>query len=103
MSSLLRTRLVQDLRTRNYSENTVKIYVRCVALFAQYFGRSPEELSEEHVRQYQCYLVEKKKASWCAFNQTVCALRFLYGKTLKVNWPVDQIRTRNRRHVFPKS
>jgi site-specific recombinase XerD len=61
------------------------------ASFAKYFGRSPEMLNGEHVREYQHYLVEGRKASWAVFNQTVCALRFLYGKTLKVDWPVMQI------------
>ena len=91
MASLLRTRLIEDLRIRNYSPRTVKIYVRCVALFAKHFGRSPDQLTEEHVRQYQHYLAEEKKASWAFFNQTVCALRFFYTKTLKVDWPVSQI------------
>ena len=83
--------MIEDLRIRNRAENTIKTYIHCVAAFAKYFGRSPEELNEEHVREYQHYLVEKKKASWTAFNQTVCALRFLYGKTLRVDWPVTQI------------
>jgi len=91
MASLLRTRMIEDLRIRNYSEKTVKVYVRCVALFAKYFRRSPEELGADEVRKYQRYLVEEKKASWTFFNQTVCALRFLYGQTLKVDWPVKQI------------
>ncbi len=55
MASLLRTRMMQDLRIRNYSEKTVSIYVRCVAAFAKYFGRSPEELNERHIREYQLY------------------------------------------------
>jgi hypothetical protein len=38
MSSLLRTRLIEDLRIRNYSEKTIDVYVRCVAGFAKYFG-----------------------------------------------------------------
>jgi integrase/recombinase XerD len=91
MGSLLRTRMIEDLRIRNYSEKTVKVYVRCVALFAKYFNRSPKELGQDEVRKYQRYLVEEKKASWTFFNQTVCALRFLYGQTLKVDWPVKQI------------
>ncbi len=45
MASLLRTRLIEDLRIRNYASSTIKIYVRCVTLFAKYFSRSPEELS----------------------------------------------------------
>lgn len=91
MSSLLRSRMIEELRIRNYSPRTEKTYVRCIALFAKHFGCSPEELNEEHVREYQGYLVEQKKASWSAFNQTVCALRFLYGKILKVDWSVAQI------------
>jgi len=61
MASLLRTRMTEDLRIRNYSERTVSIYIRCLALFAKYFGRSPEELNEEHIREYQLYLAEEKK------------------------------------------
>ena len=82
MASLLRTRLIEDLRIRNYASRTIDIYVRCVALFAKYFRRSPEDLGAAEVREYQLYLREEKKASWAFFNQAVSALRFLYGKTL---------------------
>jgi site-specific recombinase XerD len=62
-----------------------------VALFAKYFGRSPEEMGEGEIREYQRYLVEEKKSSWAFFNQTVCALRFFYGQTLKREGVVKQI------------
>jgi site-specific recombinase XerD len=62
-----------------------------VACFAKHFGRSPEQLGLEEVRQYQVYLVQEKKASWCSFNQAVCALRFLYRITLPRAWPVSMI------------
>jgi hypothetical protein len=83
--------LTEDLRIRNYSPRTIKIYVRCVALFAKYFGRSPEVLGKDEIRKYQRYLVEEKKASWAFFNQTVCALRFLYSKTLDKGWLVNHV------------
>jgi len=41
MASLLRTRMIEDLRIRNYASRTIDVYVRCVALFAKYFRRSP--------------------------------------------------------------
>ncbi len=63
MATLLRTRMTEDLRIRNYSEKTVSIYVRCVAAFAKYFGRSPEELDERHIREYQRYLVEENRVT----------------------------------------
>lgn len=102
MSSLLRTRLMEDLRIRNYSERTVEIYVRCVAEFAKYFGRSPEVLSESHIRDYQRYLVDEKKASWSFFNQTVCALRFLYRRTLGKEWLVEHIPFPKREKRLPE-
>ena len=91
MPSLLRTRLMEDLRIRNYSPRTIATYVRCVALFAKHFGRSPEELAEDQIREYQRYLVDEKKASWAFFNQTVCALKFFYGQTLKREGIVKEI------------
>jgi len=38
-------------------------------------------LGSEEVRAFQLHLLERH-VSWSAFNQTVCALRFLYGTTL---------------------
>jgi len=91
MSSLLRNRFVEDLRIRHYAERTIEIYVYCVLKFAKYVGRSPEELGEEEIREYQRYLVEDKQASWAFLNQTVCALRFFYTKTLGKEWLVRHI------------
>jgi integrase/recombinase XerD len=77
----LRQRFLDDLRLRNYSPRTLETYVSCVARFAQHFGRSPDQLGSEEIRSYQLHLLEQG-ASWCRFNQTVSALRFLYRTTL---------------------
>ena len=77
----LRQRFIDDLRLRNYAQRTIETYVSRVAAFAQYFGRSPEGLGPEEVRQFQLHLLERR-LSWSSFNQAVCALRFLYGTTL---------------------
>lgn len=79
----LRQRFTEDLTLRNYAPRTVETYVACVAAFARYFGRSPEVLGAEDIRRHQLHLVQVKKASWSTFNQTVCALRLLYGVTLQ--------------------
>jgi integrase/recombinase XerD len=80
--SALRQRMIEDLRIRNYSPRTIETYVGRVVAFARHFGQSPSELGVEQIREYQKYLVETKRASWAVFNQTVCALRFLYKVTL---------------------
>jgi integrase/recombinase XerD len=79
----LRQRFLDDLRLRNYSPRTVQCYVAAVARFARHCGRSPEQLGPADVRAYQLHLLDGEHASWCRFNQTVCALRFLYRVTLQ--------------------
>ena len=59
----LRQRMIEDMRVRNLSSNTQRLYVERVAKFAQYFGKSPELLGTEDVRTYQVYLTHQKGAS----------------------------------------
>ena len=87
----LRQRYLQDLQLRNYSPKTQEVYVECVSLFARHFGKSPEWLGPEQIRAYQLFLAHEKKASWSRFNQTVCALRFLYRHTLHKDWTIQHI------------
>jgi site-specific recombinase XerD len=83
--------MIQDLRIRNYSPETIDTYVRRVAAFARYIGKSPDLLGPPHIRQYQVHLIEEAHVSWPVFNQTVCALRFLYKKTLGKHWMIEHI------------
>ena len=83
--------MLEELRLRNYSPNTIEVYSRCVANFARHFRVSPDRLGPEHIRQYQLFLVQRKKASWAVFNQTVCALRFFYHHTLHRDWMIEHI------------
>jgi integrase/recombinase XerD len=87
----LRRWMIEELRPRNYSPNTVEIYIRCIAKFAQYFKLSPDQLGPEHIREYQLLLVQRKKTSWALFNQTVCALRFFYHHVLHRDWMIEHI------------
>jgi len=87
----LRQRMIDDLRVRNRSAHTIKVYIACVAHFARHFGKSPELLGPEEIRQYQVYLVNERRVSWSHLNQAVCALRFLYCVTLQRDWAITRI------------
>ena len=79
--SPLRCRMIDDMTIRNLSPATQQSYVYAVAKFGQFFKCSPERLDLADVRAFQVHLVASG-ISWSALNQTVCALRFLYGVTL---------------------
>lgn len=89
--TILRQRMIDDLGIRNYSPRTVETYVRCVSRFAQHFAQSPAVLGAEQIRGYLIFLVQRKRVSWSVFNQSVCALRFLYKTTLGRDWMVEHI------------
>ena len=80
--SPLRRRMIEDMTVRNLSLATQRSCVHAVAKLGRFFGHSPERLGLEEVRTFQVHLVAGG-ISWPALNQTVCALRFLYGVTLK--------------------
>jgi len=79
--SPLRRRMIEDMKIRNLSPATQESYIRAVVHFTRFFGKSPDKLGIEQVRQYQLHLISQE-VSWSKLNQTVCALRFFYGITL---------------------
>jgi len=87
----LRQRMLQEMRLRNLAPSTQAIYVNCVARYALHFGQSPDQLGPEHVHEYLCYLADECYVGSGARKVTACALRFLYHKTLHVDWSIDYI------------
>src|SRR4051794_3168333 len=77
----LRQRMLDDMKLRNMAKGTRRTYVRWVADFSAFHGRSPDELTLEDVRDYQPHLVARglKASTIC---QITSALRFLYAVTL---------------------
>lgn len=77
----LRQRYIDDLRLKNFSAGTIKVYVQAVAKFARHFGRSPDALTQEDVRRYLIHLIERGVSrSNCVVTRN--ALRHLYTDTL---------------------
>jgi site-specific recombinase XerD len=87
----LRQRMIEDLRIRGLSHNTIEAYVGSVARFARYFGRSPEVLGKEHIRAFLVHLVAEKKFGFSTLNVYTSALRFLYNVTLARGWDIKDI------------
>jgi integrase/recombinase XerD len=96
----LRRRMIDDMKIRNLSAGTQRIYVRSVANFSAFHGRSPDELSYEDVRDYQLHLVARglKATTIC---QILSALRFFYGTTLGKPDAAQQIALPRRADPLP--
>jgi site-specific recombinase XerD len=97
----LRQRFLDEMQRRNYSPRTVQTYLHHIVRFSRHFQRSPELLGPEEVRLYQLHLLQEQHASWCVFNQAVCALRFLYRYALQAPFDVAMIPYGKRPRSLP--
>jgi integrase/recombinase XerD len=79
----LRQRMLEELQRRNYSPNTIRPYLFAVEDFARYFGKSPDKLSNEHLRQYQLHLLRDCNLTVKTIVGRISALRFFFGKVLR--------------------
>lgn len=95
----LRNQMKADMDLKGYSSSTQTTYIRMVEGFAKYYRKSPENLSENEIRQYLHYLIKENKSDSyisCAYS----ALKFLYQVTLKRNWNDYRIpRTKVRKRL----
>jgi integrase/recombinase XerD len=89
--TLLKQRMLEDLRIRNYAPTTVDCYVRSVADFAKHFNTPPDQLGPEEIRSWQLFLLNEKRVKLPTYIQAVCGLRFFYGHTLNRKVEIERI------------
>ena len=72
----------KDLLIRKrYSPNTLKVYTNMFQTFLNYyFEKEIEDITEDDIRKYQDYLVQKKKVSISTQNQAINSIKFYYEK-----------------------
>jgi integrase/recombinase XerD len=85
--SALRQRMIEDMQLRGLSERTQESYIRAVRQLAEYYGKSPDRVSEEELRQYFLYLKNEKHASRSTCTLALCGIKFFYEYTLHRDWP----------------
>jgi len=97
----IRQLMLDELQRRNYSPSTVRCYIHAVEDFAKYFHRSPERLGPNHIREYQVHLFRDRKLSPGTIQSRSAALRFLFVKTLRRPYLLDEIPFPKRPRKLP--
>jgi len=75
--------MIRELELHRKSPETIEAYVTAVSQLAQYFGRSPEEIAVEEVRDFLHHLITQRHAAYSTVNQKMCGIRFLYRHVLE--------------------
>ena len=79
-------RMTGDLQLRGMSERTQQMYVRAVRQLSEHYDRSPDDLSEEELREYFLYIKNVKHYSRSASTIALCGIKFFYEYTIKREW-----------------
>jgi integrase/recombinase XerD len=79
--SLLRQRMIEDMRMRKLNPHTQDGYIRAVRKFTNYLGHSPDTATVEDLRNFQLHLVDHG-VSPMTLNATLTGLKFFFDITL---------------------
>lgn len=96
----LRQRMVEDMQLRGLSEETQEAYVRAVRQLAEHYGKSPQRISDEELRQYFLHLTNVKQLSSSTIKVALYGIKFLFQHTLRKEWPtLDLVRPRREKKL----
>lgn len=97
----LRRRMIEDLKLRGYSDRTVDAYTHAVAYLARFYGRPPDQLSEEQVRHYLVHLATVKKVARSTHTIALCGIKFFYEQTLGRQWAILDVARPKKEKKLP--
>jgi len=86
MTTPLRQKLIEDLQLHGLSNRTQEIYVSVVRHLAEYYGKSPDQISEAELRAYFLFLKNTKKVSPSTLTVALSGIKFFYEFTLHRPW-----------------
>jgi len=74
--------MIHELELHRKSPRTVEAYVTAVAQLARHYGRSPDRISLEQVREFLHHLIVERKLAFSSCNQKLAGIRFFYRHVL---------------------
>jgi site-specific recombinase XerD len=84
--SPLRQRMIRDMELAGFTPGTQQTYIGAVVKLQDHYTIRPDRLSEKQVQQYILWLRNEKGVPKGTFQTTWYGLKFLYYRTLGVDW-----------------
>lgn len=79
----MRKRMIRELELHRKSPRTIEAYVTAVVQLAEHYGRSPDRITLEEVRDFLHHLIAKRKLAFSTCNQRLAGIRFFYRQVLR--------------------
>jgi integrase/recombinase XerD len=74
----LRKQLLDRMDLYGFSEHTKHGYVSSVKGLAKYYNQSPDQLTDEQVRDYFRHLLTERKLAWNSCKNYLCGITYFY-------------------------
>ena len=97
----LRKRFMDDMTLHGLAPTTQNIYVNAVKQLAAHYRQSPDQISEQQLRDYFTYLIKEKRLASSTLRTQIFGIKFLYTKTLQRPWPTLKVLRARRREKLP--
>jgi site-specific recombinase XerD len=83
--------MLEDLKLRGMSESTQEAYVRAVRQLAEHYKKSPDQISDEELRQYFLYLKNVRGIAENTLRVSLSGIKFYYKYTLGREFPTLEL------------
>jgi site-specific recombinase XerD len=93
-------RMIDTLQLNGKGERTQQAYTRSVHMLSQFYGKTPDLVTEQELQDY--FLQRKNVNHWSPKTMRICycGIRFFYEKVLDRNWHILSIlRAQNERRL----
>jgi integrase/recombinase XerD len=97
----LRQKMIEDLQLRGLAQETQEHYVSAVRQMAEFYGKPPDQISEEQVREYFLYLKKVKNVASSTFRVHLAGIKFFYQRTLGRDWRILDLVRPARENKLP--
>jgi integrase/recombinase XerD len=82
----LRQKMLEDLQLHGFAIRTQEAYLSAVHQLAKYYRKSPDQITEEELRQYFLFLKNEKQAARATCTIALCGIKFFFQQTLGRDW-----------------
>jgi site-specific recombinase XerD len=83
--------MLEDMQLRGLAERTQESYLAAVQHLALHYGKSPDLITEEQLRQYFLFLCNQKRLAPNTTNVALNGIKFFYTYTLHRPWPLRDV------------
>jgi integrase/recombinase XerD len=97
----LRTKMIEEMRLRNFSPRTQQSYLSAMVGLVKHYRRAPDRLTQDEIRSYLLHL-EKRGLSPSSRNVAISGLKFFYHQMLGWNEKQLFIPPRKRSWQLPE-